>query len=56
MAAQLLGAPAVIVMPTTAPQVKVDGAQVVRRRSDFAGTTSLDRHKRALSSRRPSAA
>ena len=34
MAAQQLGAPAVIVMPTTAPQVKVDGAQVVRRGGD----------------------
>ena len=34
MAAQKLGAPAVIVMPTTAPQVKIDGCKWLRRRSD----------------------
>jgi threonine dehydratase len=46
-AARLLGAPAVVVMPTTAPRVKVEavrgyGAEVV-----FAGTTSLDRKHEA---------
>jgi threonine dehydratase len=48
MAAQLLGAPAVIVMPTTAPQVKVEGARSYGAEVEFAGTTSTDRHTRAL--------
>ena len=38
-----LGAPAVIVMPTTAPKVKVDGARGYGAEVTFAGTTSLDR-------------
>jgi threonine dehydratase len=48
MAAQLLGAPAVIVMPTTAPKVKVEGALSYGAEVEFAGTTSTDRHTRAL--------
>ena len=40
MAAQLLGAPAVIVMPTTAPEVKVEGARAFGAEVQFAGTTS----------------
>ena len=47
MAAQLLGAPAVIVMPTTAPQVKVDGAKSYGAEVQFAGTTSTDRQRHA---------
>jgi threonine dehydratase len=43
MAAQLLGAPAVIVMPTTAPAVKADGARSYGAEVQFAGTTSTDR-------------
>jgi threonine dehydratase len=43
LAAQLLGAPAVIVMPTTAPLVKVDGARSYGAEVVFAGTTSTDR-------------
>ena len=47
MAAQQLGAPAVIVMPTTAPQVKVDGCKSYGAEVIMAGTTSLDRQRRA---------
>lgn len=47
MAAQMLGAPAVIVMPTTAPAVKVDGCKRFGAEVIFAGTTSLDRQARA---------
>jgi threonine dehydratase len=47
LAAQKLGAPAVIVMPTTAPKVKVDGARGYGAEVMFAGTTSLDRKARA---------
>jgi threonine dehydratase len=47
MAAQQLGAPAVIVMPTTAPQVKVDGCKSYGAEVIMAGTTSLDRQARA---------
>src|SRR4030095_9916708 len=47
MAAQKLGAPAVIVMPTTAPQVKIDGCKGYGADVIMAGTTSLDRQKRA---------
>jgi len=47
MAAQKLGAPAVIVMPTTAPQVKIDGCKSYGAEVIMAGTTSLDRQKRA---------
>ena len=47
MAAQLLGAPAVIVMPTTAPAVKVEGAKSYGAEVQFAGTTSTERHAHA---------
>jgi threonine dehydratase len=47
MAAQLLGAPAVIVMPTTAPAVKVEGARSYGAEVEFAGTTSTDRKTHA---------
>jgi threonine dehydratase len=47
LAAQKIGAPAVIVMPTTAPQVKIDGCKSYGAEVIMAGTTSLDRQKRA---------
>lgn len=47
LAARLLGVPAVIVMPTTAPRVKVEGARGYGAEVTFAGTTSLDRKVRA---------
>lgn len=47
LAARDLGTTAVIVMPTTAPAVKVDGARAYGAEVIFAGTTSLDRKLRA---------
>ena len=47
LAAKLLGATAVIVMPTTAPKVKIEGAQGFGAEVTFAGTTSLERKARA---------
>ncbi len=47
LAARTLGAPAVIVMPTTAPKVKIEGARGYGAEVTFAGTTSLDRKLRA---------
>ena len=47
MAAQAMGVPAVIVMPTTAPAVKVDGVRRLGAEVIFEGTTSLDRQRRA---------
>lgn len=47
LAAQTIGAPAVIVMPTTAPQVKVDGCKSYGAEVIMEGTTSLDRQRRA---------
>lgn len=47
LAARLLGTSAVIVMPTTAPAVKVEGARGYGAEVTFAGTTSLDRKARA---------
>jgi threonine dehydratase len=47
MAAQKLGAPSVIVMPTTAPQVKIDGCKSYGAEVIMEGTTSLERHRRA---------
>jgi threonine dehydratase len=47
LAAQTLGVPAVIVMPTTAPAVKVEGARGFGAEVIFEGTTSLDRQLRA---------
>jgi threo-3-hydroxy-L-aspartate ammonia-lyase len=47
LAASRLGAPAVVVMPTTAPAVKVDGAKSFGAEVILAGTTSADRRQRA---------
>ncbi|MCY3610371.1 MAG: threonine/serine dehydratase [Gemmatimonadetes bacterium] len=46
-AAGLRGVRAVVVMPTTAPQVKSDGARALGARVEFAGTTSEHRRVRA---------
>ena len=43
LAARTLGVRAVVVMPTTAPQVKIDGARAFGAEVIFAGTTSADR-------------
>ena len=45
--ARMLGVPAVIVMPTTAPAVKADGARALGAEVLFEGTTTLDRKARA---------
>ncbi len=47
MAAKSMGVPAVIVMPTTAPAVKVDGVRSYGAEVIFAGTTSIERQARA---------
>jgi threonine dehydratase len=47
LAARELGAPALVVMPTTAPQIKVDGARSFGAEVIFAGTTSADRKAKA---------
>ena len=47
LAAQRLGTPAVVVMPETAPRVKVDGVRRYGAEVIFAGTTSLHRKARA---------
>ncbi len=47
LAAQLRGIPAVVVMPTTAPKVKVEGARALGAEVLFEGTTSLERKARA---------
>jgi threo-3-hydroxy-L-aspartate ammonia-lyase len=47
LAAQIVGAPAVIVMPETAPAVKVEGARSYGAEVVFAGRTSFDRKHRA---------
>lgn len=47
LAADLRGIPAVVVMPTTAPRVKVEGARRLGARVEFEGTTSLERKARA---------
>ena len=49
LAANRLGAPAVIVMPTSAPQIKVDGVREVGGEIIFEGTTSVERQVRAES-------
>ena len=46
-AAGLKGVRAVVVMPTTAPRVKSDGARRLGARVEFAGTTSEHRRERA---------
>jgi len=47
LAARELGAPAVVVMPTTAPLIKIEGAKSFGAEVIFAGTTSADRLQRA---------
>jgi threonine dehydratase len=47
LAARQLGAPAVVVMPTTAPGIKVDGARSFGAEVILEGTTSADRRTRA---------
>ncbi len=47
LAARTLGAPAVVVMPTTAPAVKVEGCKGYGAEVIMEGTTSLDRQARA---------
>jgi threonine dehydratase len=47
LAARELGAPAVVVMPETAPAIKVDGARALGAEVIFAGRTSDDRRIRA---------
>jgi threonine dehydratase len=47
IAAQALGAPAVVVMPTTAPAIKIAGARGFGAEVVFEGTTSLERRARA---------
>jgi len=49
LAAQLHGIRAVVVMPTTAPQVKRDGAERLGAEVVLEGTTSLERGERAES-------
>ncbi|MCC7010037.1 MAG: threonine/serine dehydratase [Acidobacteria bacterium] len=48
-AARVLGVPAVVVMPTTAPAVKVNGVRGLGGEVIFAGTTSSERRTRAES-------
>jgi len=47
LAARELGAHAVVVMPTTAPKIKVEGANAFGAEVVFEGTTSLHRRARA---------
>jgi threonine dehydratase len=47
LAARELGSPAVVVMPTTAPAIKVDGVRSFGGEVIFAGTTSTERRTRA---------
>jgi threonine dehydratase len=47
IAARALGAPAVVVMPTTAPAIKSDGAKGSGAEIVFEGTTSLHRRAKA---------
>ena len=48
LAARMFGVPAVVVMPTTAPAIKVDGAKAFGAEVVLEGTTSTERHKKAL--------
>jgi threonine dehydratase len=47
LAARQLDAPAVVVMPTTAPQIKIDGARSFGAEVILEGTTSAERRARA---------
>ncbi len=46
-AARMIGASAVVVMPTTAPEVKITGARSFGAEVVFAGTTTVDRQREA---------
>jgi threonine dehydratase len=46
-AARMLGTPALVVMPTTAPAVKVEGARAFGAEVVFAGTTTAERKREA---------
>jgi len=48
LAAKLLGAPAIVVMPTTVTPAKRGGAERLGARIELAGTTTADRMERAL--------
>jgi threonine dehydratase len=48
LAARIFGVKSVVVMPTTAPAVKVEGAKQLGAEVVLEGTTSTDRMKRAL--------
>jgi len=48
LAAQMLGAPAIVVMPTTVTAAKRAGAERLGARVELAGTTTADRMERAL--------
>jgi threonine dehydratase len=48
LAAKLLGAPAIVVMPTTVTPAKRAGAERLGARVELAGTTTADRMERAL--------
>lgn len=48
LAAKLLGAPAIVVMPTTVTPAKRAGAERLGARIELAGTTTADRMERAL--------
>lgn len=48
LAAKLLGAPAIVVMPTTVTAAKRSGAERLGARVELAGTTTADRMARAL--------
>lgn len=47
IAAKALGAPAVVVMPTTAPKIKIEGTKRHGAEVIFAGTTTLHRRAKA---------
>ena len=49
LAARTLGVSATVVMPTTAPQIKIDGARELGAEVLFEGTTSNERRRRAES-------
>lgn len=48
LAAGIFGVPAVVVMPVTAPHIKVDGARQLGAEVILEGTTSTERRERAL--------
>jgi threonine dehydratase len=48
LAARMYGVPAVVVMPITAPAIKVEGAKRLGAEVVLEGTTSTERHRKAL--------